>query len=323
MQKIRIGIVGYGNLARGAEKAIAHQDDMELVAVFSRRDNITTASGVPVYAMGEIASFVGKIDIMFLCGGSATDLMSQSEEIGALFHVIDSFDTHAKVEAHFQSMDKVSKKAGKVSFISFGWDPGLFSLQRLLGEAVLPIGKSYTFWGRGISQGHSNAIRRIPGVADAKQYTVPKEEFLARCRQGDMSDISAEESHLRECYVVLEEGADAAAVEEAIRTMPNYFVGYETVVHFISQEELNAKHSAMPHGGFVLRVGETDTDEKEVIEYSLHLDSNPDFTSSTIIAYIRAAMRFAAEGKTGCFTIFDVPPAYLLNKTPAEMRKML
>ncbi len=323
MQQIRIGIVGYGNLARGAEKAIRLQPDMQLVAVFSRRENITSESGTPVYSMKDIPSFVNKIDIMFLCGGSANDLMEQAQEIGSLFHVIDSFDTHAKVEEHFQAMDKVAKESGKIAFISFGWDPGLFSLQRLLGESILPQGKNYTFWGRGISQGHSNAVRRIPGVKDAKQYTVPKEEYLENCRAGATEDISATESHVRECFVVLEDDANPAEIENTIRTMPNYFEGYETVVHFISEEEMARDHAAMPHGGFVLRVGQTAENEKEVVEFNLRLDSNPNFTASTIIAYTRAIMRFAEEGRSGCFTILDIPISYISPKNPIEQRKLL
>lgn len=319
----RVGIVGYGNIARGTEIALQAAADMELVAIFSRRSGITSASGTPVFTMDQIPSFQDKIDVMILCGGSANDLMEQGLEIGRYFHVIDSFDTHAKIEEHFTGMDRVAKAAGKVALISMGWDPGLFSLMRLLGEAALPHGKNYTFWGRGISQGHSNAIRRIAGVADAKQYTVPKEEYLERARNGEMSDFTAQESHLRECYVVLEDGADQARVENEIRHLKNYFEGYETEIHFISQEELDRDHAAMPHGGFVLRVGETQPQEAQVMEYNLRLASNPNFTSSVIIAYTRALMRMAAEGKTGCITIFDVPPAYLLAKSPAEIRHLL
>ncbi len=323
MHTLRIGIVGYGNLARGVELAAARQGDIELVAIFSRREGVQSAGGTPVYTMDKLDAFVGQIDVLMLCGGSANDLMTQARDIGAKFHIVDSFDTHAKVEEHFTELDAVSKAAGKVSLISVGWDPGLFSLQRLYGEAVLPHGKNYTFWGRGISQGHSNAIRRIPGVADAKQYTVPKEACLERCRRGEQADISAQESHLRECYVVLADGANAATVEQAIKTMPDYFDGYETVVHFVSQEELDRDHSAMPHGGFVLRVGETKPAETEVIEYSLKLDSNPSFTASVLVAYARALMRLAAHGATGCFTVFDIPPAYLSPKSPRELRKLL
>ena len=323
MHTLRIGIVGYGNLARGIELAAAQQDDIELVAVFSRRNGVKSESGTPVYRMDELDSFVDKIDVLMLCGGSANDLMAQARDIGAKFHIVDSFDTHAKIEDHFTELNAVSKAAGKVSLISVGWDPGLFSLQRLYGETVLPHGKNYTFWGRGISQGHSNAIRRIPGVADAKQYTVPKEEYLDRCRGGEQADIRADESHLRECYVVLEDGADAASVEHAIKTMPDYFVGYETVVHFVSQETLDRDHAGMPHGGFVLRAGETRPEETSVIEYSLKLDSNPSFTASVLVAYARALMRLAAHGATGCFTVFDIPPAYLSPKAPKDLRKLL
>lgn len=323
MKTTRIGIVGYGNLARGVEKAISYAPDMELVAVFSRRAPLQTESGVAAYPMEQITEFTRDIDVMILCGGSANDLMSQGQDIAKHYHVVDSFDTHAKIEEHFQNLNTVAQAAQKVAMISIGWDPGLFSLQRLYGEAALPNGKNFTFWGRGISQGHSNAIRRIPGVADAKQYTVPKEAFLEQCRQGNQQDISAEESHLRECYVVLAEGADPDQVRDAICNMENYFAGYETQVHFISQEELDRNHGTMPHGGFVLRVGETAPGEREVIEYSLTLDSNPAFTASVLVAYARATMKLAAENRHGCFTIFDVPPAYLLPKTPAEIRHLL
>lgn len=323
MKPLRIGIVGYGNLARGIEIAAACQSDIELVAIFSRRTGIKSESGIPVCTMDRLDEYVGKIDVMMLCGGSANDLMTQAREIASQFHIVDSFDTHAKIEEHFTELNATSKAVGKVSLISVGWDPGLFSLQRLYGESVLPHGTNYTFWGRGISQGHSNAIRRIPGVADAKQYTVPKQEYIEQCRRGEQAAIRAEDSHLRECYVVLQEGADAREVEQAIKTMPNYFDGYETIVHFISQEELNRNHNAMPHGGFVLRVGETKPGETEVIEYNLRLDSNPSFTASVLVAYARALMRLADHGATGCFTVLDIPPAYLSPKTPVELRKLL
>lgn len=323
MKSTRIGIVGYGNLARGVEKSMSYFPDMELVAVFSRRSPLETESGVPAYPMEKLPEFTQKIDVMILCGGSANDLMSQGMDIAKLYHVVDSFDTHAKIEEHFQNLNQVAQKSQRVAMISIGWDPGLFSLQRLFGEAVLPNGKNFTFWGRGISQGHSNAIRRLPGVADAKQYTVPKEAYLEQCRQGNQQDISAEESHLRECYVVLEEGADPETVKNNICHMENYFAGYETQVHFITQEDLDKNHQAMPHGGFVLRVGETASGEQEVIEYSLKLDSNPAFTASVLVAYARATIKLAAENRYGCFTIFDIPPAYLLPGTPEEIRHLL
>ncbi|MCI5837124.1 MAG: diaminopimelate dehydrogenase [Veillonellaceae bacterium] len=320
---IRVGIVGYGNLARGAELALARTPDMDLVAIFSRRDGVTSESGTPVHSVAELQDFRDKIDILILCGGSANDLMTQAADFGRYFHVIDSFDNHAEIEAHFQTMQRVASQANKVAFISYGWDPGLFSLLRLVNTAALPQGKNYTFWGRGISQGHSNALRRLPGVADAKQYTVPKEQYLEQLRNGSAADISAQESHLRQCYVVLEDGADPAQVSESIRNLPDYFQGYEVEIHFLSQEELERDHSGMPHGGFVIRSGETAPGERALIEYRLQLDSNPNFTAGVIVAYARAAMRMAAEGKSGCFTIFDVPPAYLLPQTPEDIRHLL
>ncbi|MDY3983136.1 MAG: diaminopimelate dehydrogenase [Veillonellaceae bacterium] len=317
---IRMGIVGYGNLARGVEAAIKHQPDMELVAVFSRRSGVKTVSGVPVHAMSELESFKGKIDVMVLCGGSATDLIEQTPAVAKYFTVIDSFDTHARIGEHFANVDKVTKAAKTAAIISCGWDPGLFSLQRVFGESFLPQGKSYTFWGRGVSQGHSDAIRRIDGVADARQYTVPKEELLESIRNGQTPDVSATDGHLRDCYVVAKPGADKAKIEKEIKEMPNYFVGYETTVHFISQEELDRDHKGIPHGGFVLRSGETTEGTKHVYEFSLKLDSNPEFTGSVLVAYARGLHRLQQHGGVGCFTVFDIPPAWLSPKTDEELR---
>ena len=271
MDKIRIGIVGYGNLGRGAEASVKLQPDMELIGVFSRRKGIKTVSGVPAYTMDEMLDFKGKIDVMILCGGSATDLIEQTPAVAAHFTCIDSFDTHPRITEHFNNVDKAAKAAGTAALISCGWDPGMFSLQRVFAEAILPQGKSYTFWGRGVSQGHSDAIRRIDGVVDARQYTVPKDKYLNAIRNGEMPEVTGQEAHLRDCYVVAAEGADKARIENEIKTMKNYFVGYETVVHFISQEELDRDHKGIPHGGFVLRSGESTPGTKHVVEYRLQL----------------------------------------------------
>ncbi len=317
---IRIGIVGYGNLGRGVEAAVNLQKDMELVGVFSRRPGIKTVSGIPSYTMDQVESFKGKIDVMVLCGGSATDLIDQTPAIAKHFTCIDSFDTHARIPEHFANVDKVAKEAGTAALISCGWDPGMFSLQRVFAESILPQGKSYTFWGRGVSQGHSDAIRRIHGVLDARQYTCPKEEYLEAIRQGQTPDVDAYKGHLRDCYVVAAPDADKAAIEQEIKTMENYFVGYETVVHFISQEELDRDHKGIPHGGFVLRSGETTDRTRHVIEYSLKLDSNPEFTGAVLTAYARGIYRLSQHGGRGCFTVFDIAPAWISPETPEELR---
>lgn len=322
---IRIGILGYGNLGRGVECAVRQNPDMELAAVFTRRNpedvKILTESA-EVCRVSEAEQWKDKIDVLILCGGSATDLPKQTPEYAKLFHVVDSFDTHARIPEHFAKVDAAAKEAGKVAVISVGWDPGMFSLNRMYANAILPEGKDYTFWGKGVSQGHSDAIRRIAGVKDGKQYTIPVESALAAVRAGKNPELSTRQKHTRECFVVLEEGADAAKVEEEIKTMPNYFLDYDTTVHFISEEELKRDHSGIPHGGFVLRSGVTgwEKEHSHLIEYSLKLDSNPEFTSSVIVAYARAAYRLASEGQSGCRTVFDIAPAYLSAKSAEELR---
>ncbi len=313
---IKIGIMGYGNLGRGIECAIKHCDDMELAAVFTRRDPASLSiltEGVPVLPAEKAAEMVDQIDVLMLCGGSATDLPVMTPKYAAMFNVVDSFDTHAKIPQHFAAVDEAAKASGKVALISGGWDPGMFSLNRLYANCILPQGKDYTFWGRGVSQGHSDAIRRIPGVVDARQYTVPVDEALESARNGEGKDFTARQMHTRECYVVVEDGADKAAIESQIVNMPNYFADYNTTVSFISLDELKANHSGIPHGGFVIRSGKTgwNDEHSHTIEYSLDLDSNPEFTSSVLVAAARAVARFAGEGKSGCLTMFDVPPAYL------------
>ena len=325
---IRIGISGYGNLGRDIECAVKQNPDMELAAVFTRRDpaDVTILTeGVPVCRADEAGEWKDKIDVMILCGGSATDLPTQTPEYARMFNVIDSFDTHAKIPEHYANVDAAAKEAGKIGIISVGWDPGMFSLNRLYANAILPDGKDYTFWGKGVSQGHSDAIRRVEGVKDAKQYTIPVNAALEAVRNGENPDLTTRQKHTRECFVVLEEGADAAKVEEEIKTMPNYFSDYDTTVHFISEEELKRDHSGIPHGGFVLRSGKTgwNGENSHLIEYSLKLDSNPEFTSSVLIAYARAAYRLSAEGQCGCRTVFDIPPAYLSAKSGEELRKMM
>ncbi|WP_295294768.1 diaminopimelate dehydrogenase [Veillonella sp.] len=317
--KIRVGIVGYGNLGRGVEAAVKLQPDMELVGVFSRRNGLETVSGVPSYAMSELESFKGKIDVMVLCGGSATDLIEQTPMVAKHFTVIDSFDTHARIPEHFENVNKAAKEGGNAALISCGWDPGMFSLQRVFAESILPQGKSYTFWGRGVSQGHSDAIRRLDGVVDARQYTVPREEYLEQIRQGQTPEVTAQSGHLRECYVVAAEGADKDKIENEIKTMENYFVGYETIVHFISQEELDKNHKGIPHGGFVLRSGESTEGTRHVVEYSLKLDSNPEFTGSVLTAYARGIYRLAKHGGTGAYTVFDIPPAWISTHSAEEL----
>ena len=326
--KTRIGILGYGNLGKGVECAVKEANDMELVAVFTRRDpkNVTILTeNVPVCHIDEVADWKDKIDVMILCGGSATDLPVQTPQFASMFNVIDSFDTHARIPEHFAAVDKAAKEAGKIAVISVGWDPGMFSLNRVYANAILPDGKDYTFWGKGVSQGHSDAIRRVEGVKDGKQYTIPVEAALEAVRNGENPELTTRQKHTRECFVVLEEGADAAKVEEEIKTMPNYFSDYDTTVHFISEEELKANHSGIPHGGFVLRSGKTgwNQENSHLIEYSLKLDSNPEFTSSVLIAYARAAYRLAKEGQSGCKTVFDIAPAYLSAKSGEELRKNL
>ena len=313
---IKIGILGYGNLGRGVECAVKQNDDMELVAVFTRRNpedvKILTETA-RVCNVADVEDWKDKIDVMIICGGSATDLPKQTPVYAKMFNVIDSFDTHARIPEHFANVDAAAKEGGHVGIISVGWDPGMFSLNRLYANAILPDGNDYTFWGKGVSQGHSDAIRRVEGVKDGKQYTIPVEAALKAVRNGENPELTTRQKHTRECFVVLEEGADAAKVEEEIKTMPNYFSDYDTTVHFISEEELKANHSGIPHGGFVLRSGKTgwNGENKHLIEYSLKLDSNPEFTSSVLIAYARAAYRLASEGQSGCKTVFDIAPCLL------------
>ena len=325
---IRIGIFGYGNLAKGVELAVRKCPDMELAAVFTRRDpagvKIKT-EGVPVYHADDALKYKDDIDVMVLCGGSATDLPTQTPEMAKYFNVIDSFDTHAKIPQHFDNVDKCAKESGKVAIISVGWDPGMFSLNRMYAGAALPDGEDYTFWGKGVSQGHSDAIRRIDGVIDARQYTIPKEEALEAVRSGKAPALTTRDKHLRECFVVAEEGADLDRIKNEIVTMPNYFADYDTIVNFISMEELKANHSGIAHGGFVIRSGKTglNNENRHIIEYSLKLDSNPEFTASVLTAYARAAYRLNAEGAKGCKTVFDIAPAYLSDKTGEELRAHL
>ena len=318
---IRLGILGYGNLGRGVENAMKLNDDLELCAIFTRRNpqDVKVNSNTPVVSVNDIEQWKDKIDVLIICGGSATDLPVQTPKYAEMFNVIDSFDTHARIPEHFANVDKIAKASNKIAIISLGWDPGLFSLNRLFGNIILPNGKDYTFWGKGVSQGHSDAIRRIKGVKNAKQYTIPVEEALASVRNGENPELTTRQKHTRECFVVLEEGADAKQVEHEIVTMPNYFSDYDTTVHFISEEELIKNHSGIPHGGFVIRSGETSEGTKHVIEYSLKLDSNPEFTSSVLVAYARAAYKLNKEGQSGCKTIFDIAPKYLTNKTNEEL----
>ncbi|MBE6852728.1 MAG: diaminopimelate dehydrogenase [Ruminococcus sp.] len=322
---IRIGILGYGNLGKGVEYAIAQNDDMSLKAVFTRRDPSTVkivTENVPVYPVSEALDHASEIDVLIICGGSANDLPVQTPEFAKIFNVVDSFDTHARIPEHFTNVDKAAKESGKVGIISIGWDPGLFSLMRMYGNAVLPDGKDYTFWGKGVSQGHSDAIRRVKGVKNAKQYTIPVDSALEAVRSGANPELTTRQKHTRECFVVAEEGADLAQIENDIKTMPNYFADYDTTVHFITEEELMRDHSGIPHGGFVIRTGSTGEDNKNnhVIEFSLKLDSNPEFTSSVLVAFARAAYRLNSEGISGCKTIFDIAPAYLCKQSPEELR---
>ena len=325
---MRVGILGYGNLGKGIECAIKQNDDMELVAVFTRRnpsDVKILTEGVNIYSVDDVIAHKDEIDVLVLCGGSATDLPQQTPEYAKYFNVIDSFDTHARIPEHFANVDKVAKEKGHIALISCGWDPGMFSLNRLYANAILPDGNDYTFWGKGVSQGHSDAIRRVEGVKDGKQYTIPVESALESVRNGENPELTTRQKHLRECFVVAEEGADLAKIEETIKNMPNYFADYDTTVHFITEEELKANHSGIPHGGFVFRTGVTgwNKENKHVIEYSLKLDSNPEFTSSVIVAYARAINRLHAEGVNGCKTVFDIAPAYLSPLSGDEIRAHL
>ena len=324
---IRIGIYGYGNLGRGVEAAIKQNDDMELVTVFSRRNPDSVTINTPsakVCRAEDALSYKDKIDVMILCGGSATDLPVQTPELAESFNVIDSFDTHAKIPEHFANVDASAKKGGKVAVISVGWDPGMFSLNRLFGEVILPEGNTYTFWGKGVSQGHSDAIRRIDGVVDARQYTIPVPKALDAVRNGKNPELTTRQKHIRECFVVAEEGADLSRIENEIKNMPNYFADYDTTVHFITKEELIRDHSGIPHGGFVIRSGMTNGGKNShIIEYSLKLDSNPEFTSSVLVAYARAAYRMNSEGVCGCKSVLDVAPSYLSPKSGEQLRKEL
>ncbi len=325
---IRIGILGYGNLGKGVECAIKHNSDTQLSAVFTRRDpagvKIQT-EGVPVVSVADMEQYRDKVDVLIICGGSATDLPVQTPAAAKLFNVIDSFDTHARIPEHFDNVDKAAKENGHIALISAGWDPGLFSINRIYAESILPGGATYTFWGKGVSQGHSDAIRRIEGVLDAKQYTIPVEKALESVRNGEMPELSTREKHIRECFVVAKEGADLAKIESEIKNMPNYFADYDTTVHFISMEELKANHSGLPHGGIVLRSGKTGWNDEntETIEYKLTLDSNPEFTSSVLVACARALSRMYADGMRGCKTLFDIAPAYLSPLSPEEQRAHL
>jgi len=324
MSKIQIGIVGYGNLGKGVQKAIAQNSDMELVAVFTRRqpDQIAV-NGVKFEHISATEQYKGKIDVMILCGGSATDLPEQTPVIASMFNTVDSFDTHAKIPEFFNTVNAAATQGGNVSVISTGWDPGLFSLNRLLAESILPEGKDYTFWGKGVSQGHSDAIRRVPGVKAGVQYTVPVESVINRIRSGETPELATREKHLRQCFVVAEEGADQEVIRETIVSMPNYFSDYDTTVTFITEEELKAEHQGMPHGGFVIRSGITGESTKQIIEFGLKLESNPEFTASVLVAYARAVNRLSKEGQKGAKTVFDIPFAYLSPKSGEELRREL
>ena len=324
---IKVAIAGYGNLGRGAECAVKNSSDMELYGVFTRRDPkaLKTLTGCAVYSMDSILDHKDNIDVVIICGGSATDLPVQTPALARHFNVIDSFDTHAKIPEHFENVDNAAREGGRCAVISVGWDPGMFSLNRMYAEAVLPDGKDYTFWGKGVSQGHSDAIRRVEGVIDARQYTIPVDAALDAVRSGACPELTTREKHTRECFVVAEEGADLARIENEIKTMPNYFADYDTTVHFISKEELMRDHAGIPHGGFVIRTGKTglNGENSHVIEYSLKLDSNPEFTASVLAAYARAAARLNAEGNNGAKTVLDIAPAYLSPCSAEELRKRL
>lgn len=327
MGKIRVGITGYGNLGKGVEYALENAADMELVGVFSRRspESIKTRTNTPVYTMQQVEEMSDKIDVMIVCGGSANDLPVQTAQLAAHFNLVDSFDTHARIPEHFANVDVISKKSGKIGIISAGWDPGMFSINRLYSQAILPNGSDYTFWGVGVSQGHSDAVRRIEGVLNAKQYTIPSESAIERVRNGEQPQLSVREKHTRECFVVAQEGADLDRIENEIKSMPNYFADYDTTVNFISMEEFEEKHSGIPHGGVVLRTGTTGENQKHkhVIEYSLTLDSNPEFTAGVLVACARAAYRMNKEGQCGCKTLFDIAPSYLHPQSAEELRKNL
>lgn len=322
-QKIRIGIAGYGNLGRGVEAAVGKNPDMELVGVFSRRDPSTVTPANPdttVHAWADLDHHTENIDVLILCGGSKSDLPEQGPDLAAKFNTVDSFDTHARIPEYYASVDGPARSAGKTALISCGWDPGMFSINRIIGEAIVPDGDTYTFWGRGLSQGHSDAVRRVDGVAAGVQYTLPSEEAIEKVRSGSRPTLQTREKHVRECFVVLEDGADAAAVEQAIVTMPDYFADYDTTVNFITAEELERDHQAMPHGGFVIRSGQTSPDTNQVVEYRLALESNPEFTASVLTAYARAVHRMASAGDHGAKTVFDVAPGLLSVKTPEQLR---
>ncbi len=324
--RIRVAIAGYGNLGRGVEAALAQNPDMRLVGVFSRRDPVSVSlldSSVPVYAMADIEQYQDEVDVMILCGGSKSDLPEQGPYLAQFFNTVDSFDTHAKVPEYYAALDQSARDAGRVALLSVGWDPGLFSLNRLYGEAILPEGETYTFWGKGLSQGHSDAVRRISGVKSAVQYTLPSEDAIARVRNGEQPQLTTREKHTRECFVVLEDNADADAVRDSIVTMPDYFADYDTVVNFIDQDTFNKEHSSMPHGGFVIRSGNSGIDTKQTIEYSLALGSNPEFTASVLVAYARAVHRLARLNDIGAKTVFDIAPGLLSPKSPAQLRKEL
>ncbi len=320
---IRIGIVGYGNLGRGVERAIEQNADMNLVGVFTRRDPASISTTTDVYSINEVEQFKGQVDVMILCGGSAKDLPDQGPALARHFNTVDSYDTHARIPEYFDRVNEAAIAGGNVAVISTGWDPGLFSLMRLLGQAILPEGAEYTFWGKGVSQGHSDAVRRVPGVKAAVQYTIPADDALARVRAGENPTLTTRQKHRRECFVVAQEGADRDAIREAIITMPNYFSDYDTTVHFITEEELQRDHAAMPHGGHVLRSGRTGNGTRQLMEFSLKLESNPEFTASVLVAYARAAWRYAQEGAHGAKTVFDIPFAYLSPKSAADLRREL
>ena len=324
---IKVGLYGYGNIAKGVECAVKQNEDMVVSCVFTRRspDTVSTISGAPVYKTDDILEHKDDVDVLVMCGGSATDLPEQTPAMAKHFNVVDSFDTHKNIPVHFENVDKSAKESGKIGIISVGWDPGMFSLNRLYGSCILKDGADYTFWGKGVSQGHSDAIRRVDGVIDARQYTIPVDAALDAVRSGSQPQLTTREKHTRECFVVAEEGADLKRIENDIVTMKNYFDEYDTTVHFISQEELDRDHKGIPHGGFVIRTGRTgkDLENTHVIEYSLKLDSNPEFTASVITAYVRAAYRMNKEGMSGCKTVFDIPPAYLSDKSGEELRKMM
>ncbi|MFD2759936.1 diaminopimelate dehydrogenase [Lentibacillus juripiscarius] len=323
-KKINVGIVGYGNLGKGAAAAVKQQPDMELAAIFTRRNPQSLDVGEPnvkVLQVDDAAQYQQEIDVMILCGGSATDLPEQVPAFAEMFNTVDSYDTHAKIPEYFASVDKVAQASGKTSIISVGWDPGMFSLNRVMSEALLPEGQTYTFWGKGLSQGHSDAVRRVDGVKNGVQYTIPSEKVMEQVRNGENPKVSKSDRHVRTCYIVPEEGADQARIEQEIKTMPNYFDEYETTVLFISDEELKENHASMPHGGFVIRSGKTGSNHNQILEYSLNLDSNPEFTSSVLVAYARAAYRMSAEGSHGAKTVYDVAPAYISPKTQTELRR--